>query len=96
MSHGGSLLAAAELESSKLYILGKENEWTILHSLPVGEEVILSNIKLKEQLHENESPTMVEFLPSHSRLWKADIGINFNLIHIFFTCLYFNLNFILN
>ena len=55
VSTGGCLLAAAELESSKLYVPSKdkEGEWTILYCLPVGEEVVSTSIKLKEKLHDN-------------------------------------------
>jgi hypothetical protein len=76
VSTGGCLLAAAELESSKLYVPSKdkEGEWTILYCLPVGEEVVSTSIKLKDQLHDNSKIDELVYLHPNSRLWKADMG----------------------
>lgn len=71
---GGCLLAAAELESSKQYVAQDDENWSILHCLPIGEEFTTSKIFLREQLYDGGEVTDVDFIQPASRLWKTDTG----------------------
>ena len=71
---GGCMLAAAELESSKQYIAKEDGGWSILHSLPLGEEVLMSSLKIREQLYEGGEKHYIDFVSPFSRIWKTDMG----------------------
>jgi len=71
---GGCCLAAAELNSSKQYIMQEDNEWRIVHSLPIGEDTTVYPIILQEQLTAESESKNSTLWSAGDRLGKPDFG----------------------
>jgi hypothetical protein len=81
------LLSAAELSSSKQYLLQKKgkgkdaaDQWTIAYQLPIADGALLSGdiglrVEYVDSKEEELSDSAVKLLfPAGSRLWKSDVG----------------------
>jgi len=76
---GGCLLSAAELDSSKQYLLqrrGDRDRWAIAHQLPLADSLLQAGaVGLRIDYWGDDQPRPVqEVFRRHCRLWKADLG----------------------